>query len=159
MGYRATQKCFAVVCAALLFLFTASSADAITAAGNGNNLPFQNSAGPAPAVSCDKSQSVNITTATTTQIVAISGTTVIYVCGFTFDKSSAAGTAFQFVYGTGASCATGQAILTAAMDGPAAWAVSGSGLGTIFRTAAAQALCITSTGAIGLQGFVTYSQF
>lgn len=55
----------------------------------------------------------DITTATTTSLVALSGTTSIYVCGFlvTLTGSTTADT-ILFEYGTGATCGTGTTILS-----------------------------------------------
>lgn len=109
------------------------------------------------AFTCTSSAVINATAAATTQLVALSGSTVIRVCGFTLTESLA-GTA-QFVYGTGSNCGTGTTNLTGAM----ALATSGvmtvsAGTGSVFRTIAANALCLTAvTG--NITGFVTYAQY
>src|SRR5882724_2911384 len=57
---------------------------------------------------------IAITTATTTSLVAISGSTSIYVCGFSVTISQVVTTAntILFEYGTGATCGTGTNVLT-----------------------------------------------
>ena len=62
-------------------------------------------------------------------------------------------------YGTGTACDTGAVSLTGAMRfvDEGGMALS-AGQGSLFRTAAGNALCITAaTGAV--TGFITYAQF
>lgn len=110
---------------------------------------------------------VNVTTATTTQLVALSGTTIIYVCDYNFTISQVVTTpnTIKFVYGTGASCGTGTVNLTGLFgDGGVTAAapivIASSSTGTTFKTAAGNALCVTT--AIGatasFQGVITYLQ-
>jgi hypothetical protein len=110
---------------------------------------------------------INVSTAATTQLVALSGTTVVYVCGFNFTISQVATTAntLKFVQGTGASCGTGTADLTGAFGTGGITAgvpivVSSSSEGTDFKTAAGSALCVTTTigATAAFTGVVTYVQ-
>lgn len=107
---------------------------------------------------CPSSASVSVTAAATTQIVALSASTIIRVCSFTI-TGSAAGTAATWVYGTGSNCATGQVALSGAMLMPANGPISATGMnGSLFRGAAGNALCLTAaTG--NVTGFVTYAQY
>lgn len=110
---------------------------------------------------------INISTATTTQLVAISGSTVVYVCSFNMTISQVVTTAntLKFVRGTGASCGTGTADLTGAFGtggvtaAPPIVVVSGSGH-TLFKTNAGDALCATTTigASAAFTGVVTYVQ-
>jgi hypothetical protein len=110
---------------------------------------------------------INITSATTTQLVAISGTTTIYVCSYAFTVSQVVTTpnTLTFVRGTGASCGTGTTALTGLYgDGGVTAAQpitiqSGSGA-TMFKTTAGAALCATTViGASGsFQGVISYVQ-
>jgi hypothetical protein len=107
------------------------------------------------------SVSVAITTVTTTSIVAVSGTTTVYVCGFAVSTTGATtSTTFQFEYGTGAAC-TGPVVLTGTLGAnataTATWtAVAGP---TLFKGAAANGICIVSAGTtVSIQGVVTYVQ-
>lgn len=107
---------------------------------------------------------INISTATTTSLVAISGTTSIYVCGFavTFGSTVTADT-IQFEYGTGATCGTGTTVLTGAFNTngllTGSMAFGGAGM-TLFKTVAAQRLCAVSTVGTGpsIQGVLTFVQ-
>lgn len=106
---------------------------------------------------CPSTATISVTTGNTTQLVALASSQIIRVCSFILTESLA-GTA-KFVYGTGSNCGTGTTDITAAM----ALATNGSlalssGNGSLFRTIASNALCLTSaTGTI--TGFVTYAQY
>lgn len=135
------------------------------ASGNPVYSAYRDTAGVAVPVICDKSAFVNPTTATTTQIIALSGTTVIYVCAYqvNFVGSATANTAI-FKYGTGASCATGVTSISNTMFGPTATGSGsqfsmGSGIGYLFKTIAGQALCITTSAATTVGAMVSYAQF
>lgn len=101
---------------------------------------------------------VNISTATTTQIVALSGSTQIYVTGIAI---VAGGTGnVTIVYGTGSACGTGTTSISGAMPLVANSGFAlGSGLGPVIVLPAGQALCITTSAAVQMSGFVTYTQF
>lgn len=120
--------------------------------------PCQSSANPKQSVV------INIATATTTNLVAISGTTSIYVCGFavSFGSTISADT-IQFEYGTGATCGSGTTVLTGAFNtnglltGQMAYGGAGQ---TVFKTVAAQGLCAVTTVGTGpsIQGVLTFVQ-
>jgi hypothetical protein len=120
----------------------------------------QNSAGGVLPVACDNSVAVAITTATTTQIVAVSGTTSIYVCAFHLYAVSGTAPSLSFEYGTSTNC-TGTHALTGTYSAIVGELTSGSGLGYLFHTpAGANGLCIVTGGTTpSVQGFVTYAQF
>lgn len=110
----------------------------------------------------------DITSATTTALVAVSGTTSIYVCGFTFTISQVITTANTFVFeqGTGVACAGAPIALTGLFGAGGITAgaplviAAGTGSGTIFKTAASNGLCaLTAIGATGdFHGVLTYVQ-
>jgi|SRR6267142_1704589 len=109
---------------------------------------------------------INISTATTTALVAVSGSTVVYVCGFSLTISQVITTAntLKFIQGTGATCSGAPADLTGlygagGVTAAAPIVVVGLG-GTIFKTGAGGGLCaVTAIGASGsFQGVVTYVQ-
>lgn len=109
-------------------------------------------------IQANASVPINVATATTTQLVALSGTTVIYVTSF--DVVSAGTGNITFVYGTGAACGTG----TVSMTGPYNLAaqghvMKGSGLGPVLIVPAGNALCVTTSAAIQMSGSVSYTQF
>jgi len=117
-------------------------------------------------IQCDKSVVFNSTSAATTQLVALSGSQVIYVCGYSLMIQGVATTpaSIKFVYGTGSNCGTGTTDLTGTLTGStvagSALEVSvGNGLGTIFRTTAGQALCMTTATVTLKAGTVFYTQF
>lgn len=106
---------------------------------------------------------VAVTSATTTELVAISGTTSIYVCEFSLTISQVVTTAntIKFVYGTGTACATGTADLTGAFGTGGVTAgipisVNGGG----FKAPSGNALCVTTTigASAAFHGVVSYVQ-
>lgn len=111
-----------------------------------------------PAIQASSSVLINVSTATTTQLVPISGTATIYVTAFDL-VGGGAGNA-TLVYGTGSNCGTG----TTSLTGPYALVAQtvitkGSGLGPIFVVPAGNALCLTTSAAVQMSGSVSYSQF
>lgn len=101
---------------------------------------------------------ISIATNTITQIVALSGSTKIYVTSFDF---LSAGTAnFKFVYGTGTDCGTGTTDLTGLYNLTAQSGVAkGSGQGPILVVPAGKALCVSDNAAVQISGSVSYTQF
>jgi len=117
-------------------------------AGSGD--PCQN-----PSVA-KSSVSVAISTATTTQLVALTTGKIVYACGFS--ASFGASTTAQFAYGTGSACGTGTTALTGVFA-PGTGVVLGlSAEGAHFQTIASNALCLVSTGTGGINGVLTYIQ-
>jgi len=104
------------------------------------------------------SASVAIASASTVQIVALSGTKKIYVCDV---NVTAAGTAptVQLISGTASACGTLDQTFTGAME-PSATVGSlhlGYG-GTLATTSAGDELCIVAGGTASVQGLVTFVQ-
>ena len=93
------------------------------------------------------------------QLVALSGTTIIYVCGF---NVSIAGTAptMRLISGTGSVCATGLTGRTGAYAPLTGSMIASGGIGgTVLATAAGEALCMDVEGTSpSVQGVVTYVQ-
>jgi hypothetical protein len=119
---------------------------------------------PCAATTQKSSIPINISAATTTQLVALSGSTTISVCSFVFGARSTGGTAVPsvtFEYGTGASCGTGTTALTGAFysaDPPTVTPSPGY-QGTLFKTAPGNALCALTAGTtITVQGVLVYVQ-
>ena len=92
----------------------------------------------------------------TTQIVALSGNTSIYVCGF-HGSHNAAG-ALQWEYGTGVACATGTTALTGVETLDTNDPVSYGPGSTIFTVPPGNALCAVTSVAGAFHGVVTYVQ-
>ena len=103
--------------------------------------------------------SVAISTASAgnVELVAISGSTVVTVCGF---NAIATGTvAIQFISGTGTACATGETNKTGAYPLVANGGLSSGFSGAkLFAGAAGEAVCIELSAAIQVDGLLTYVQ-
>jgi hypothetical protein len=100
---------------------------------------------------------VNISTATTTQLIPASGFKNIYVNG---GLIYAGGTGnFTFVAGTGTNCATGQRTLSGPIPlKDQGGFVIGGGLGVSLRLRATEALCATTSAAVQISGWLTADQ-
>lgn len=111
------------------------------------------------AFTCPSSAVINVSAAATTQLVALASSQVIRVCSFVISGDTAATTA-TFVYGTGANCGTGTTSITGAMRMVDEGNISLTGMnGSLFRTAASNALCLTAAATGAVTGFVTYAQY
>jgi diaminopimelate epimerase len=111
---------------------------------------------------------INITTATTTQIVGLVGGQKIYPCSIVIDANvnSSAVETFQWEYGTGASCGTGTTALSGAMisaattgNGPVFLGLAG---GTLLNIPVSNAFCLVTVQVSGanmsVQGHISYVQ-
>jgi hypothetical protein len=106
----------------------------------------------------DLVNSVVISTASSgnVELVAISGTTVVTVCGFNVVATGAV--AVQMISGTGSACATGETNKTGAMPFAANGGIN-TGFGNkIFSGAAGEAVCVELSGAVQIDGVMTYVQ-
>lgn len=113
---------------------------------------------PSKGPASPSSVAINASSATTTQLVAISGSTSIYVTSF--DVISGGTGNVTFVYGTGSSCGTGTTSLTGPYPLTAqAGIAKGSGVGTILKVPSGNALCVTTSAAVQVSGSVSYQQF
>lgn len=112
----------------------------------------------ATAPAADSSVAINVSTATTTQLVALSAGKRIYITSF---DVIAAGTGnIGFVYGTGSSCGTGTTALTGTYNLVAQAGIAiGTGLGSVLVVPAGNALCVTTSAAVGMAGSVSYAQY
>lgn len=109
-------------------------------------------------IACDSSVFLDMATATTTQLVALSSGKSIYICSYDIQSNGTA--SVKLVYGTGSNCGTGTTQLTSNLDLTAQTGLSrGSGLGMLAKTAASNALCATSSAAVNVHVDVTYTQF
>jgi hypothetical protein len=92
------------------------------------------------------------------QLVAISGSTKIYVCSMQVTSVSGTSPTFALRYGTGSACATG----TVTTFGPTAALTVGQIVGPNFPfsvTPAGQALCYIQTGTTPIANYtITYAQ-
>ena len=120
-----------------------------------------------PCTSAAKSSvPINITTATTTSLVAVSGSTTVYVCGVSMTVSEVITTpnTILFEYGTGAACSGPVALTGKYGDGGVTAGipivVNASNGGTVFKSAASNGICaLTAIGTTAsFQGVMTYVQ-
>lgn len=104
------------------------------------------------------SVAITISTATTTQLVALKQGQSIYV---TAVDIIAAGTGnIQFVYGTGSNCGTGQGNLTGNYNLTAQVGFTkGNGAGVLWVVPQGNALCAITSQAVGMPGSLAYAQF
>jgi hypothetical protein len=109
-------------------------------------------------IQADASVKIDVSAATTTQLVALSSGKKIYVTAW---DVIAAGTGnLKLVYGTGANCGTGTTDLTGAYNLTAQAGLSkGNGLGAVLVVPASNALCVTTSAAVQMSGSLAYTQF
>lgn len=111
---------------------------------------------PCQSAAVAKSSAV-VSAAADAELVAISGSTVIYVCGFSANAAAGTAPGFRFIHGTGSVCATGLTGLTGiyllALSGNTSYTPGG----TAFKTPAGNALCIDVSGTTpDIRGVLTY---
>lgn len=108
-------------------------------------------------VQASASVPIDMSTATTTQLVALTSGQRILVTAW--DAMAAGTTTFKLVYGTGTNCGTGTTNLTAAYDWTAqAGLTKGSGLGPVLVVPAGNALCGVNSAAVHVAGSVAYDK-
>lgn len=111
-----------------------------------------------PAVQAATSIPINITTATTTELVALSSTKTIFVTSW--DVISGGTGNFTLVYGTGTNCGTGTTSLTGPYPLTAQAGISkGDGMGIVILVPRGNALCATTSAGVQYSGSVSYAQF
>jgi hypothetical protein len=109
-------------------------------------------------VGCDSSALLSMSTATTTQAIALVAGKSIYICGFVVNAGGA--TTARLVQGTGTNCGTGQANLTPAFNLATGGNVTlGGGVGQVLKSASANAVCVINSAAITLNIQIVYTQF
>lgn len=124
---------------------------------------YRNSTNLVSPIICDKNASAAAAAVANTQMVALSGSTVIYVCNLTIQGTGAAGTV-KVVYGTGTACATGTTTLvtpwTTAVGTTIPAFIGGGASSSVMQTAAGNALCLVmATTSATANYFVSYAQF
>jgi hypothetical protein len=141
---------------------------ALGQATKANSVPVTFASDQDPCSYAQKSSvAIAITTATTTSLVPVSGSTAVYVCGFSFSASNVITTAniLSFEYGTSTNC-TGTHALTGGYGtgsvvaaAPTAYS-AGNGSSTVFSAPASNGICaVTTIGATGsFEGVLTYVQ-
>lgn len=109
-------------------------------------------------IGCGSSVIYDAATNGSTQLVAISASTSIYVCGYTIIASGTVNV--ELDYGTGAACVTSPTKIVPAYQLTAQAGVSDTS--PIFRglkTTAGQALCLKTSAGVNVQAIVYYTQF
>lgn len=100
---------------------------------------------------------INTASSGNVEIVALSGSTLIYVCGYSLVVDSAVDV--QFIQGTGTACATDETDLTGPWGFSANGGITQANSGAVqFKAPAGKALCIENSGAVQVSGHVTYVQ-
>jgi hypothetical protein len=137
--------------------------DAATGAAVPANAVFMgakaSSGNMAGVIACDNYAKYDASTSGDTQVVAASGSTAIYVCGYTMGIG-ATSTNVKLDYGTGSNCVTGTTALTpAAQFTPNGGKVISSPFWNGLKTPASQALCVNASAANPVQVEVWYAQF
>ncbi len=109
-------------------------------------------------IACDQTAIYDASTSGSTELVAISGSKVIYVCGYSI---MAGGTVnVKLITGTGTACATGSSNKTPAYQLTAQAGISdGSTYFRGLKTAAGGALCINASSGVAAQAIVYFAQF
>ncbi len=111
-----------------------------------------------PLIQANASVPISISTATTTQLVAASGSARIYVTAW--DVVAGGVGTIKLEYGSGTNCATGATALTGAYTLTAYSGVAkGIGLAPVFILPAGEALCAVTSAVAPMNGSVTYTQF
>jgi hypothetical protein len=117
-------------------------------------------------ISCDNSAAINMSTATTTQIIAISGTSGrTYICSMNLVVAGADNVAL--ISGSGTNCASNQAGLAGSTTAGSGWNLAanggltmGSGLGMIIKTTTTNnEICLVTSAAVQVSGSIAYTQF
>jgi hypothetical protein len=112
----------------------------------------------APIVGNAATVGVNVSTATTTELIPLSANKSTYI---TFGHIEAAGTGnITFEYGTGTACATGTTTFGGAISLTAQTGFyGGSGVGPVIVVPAGKAFCMVTSAAVQISGWLTYAQF
>jgi hypothetical protein len=117
-------------------------------------------------IACDQSAPINMSTATTTQIIPISGTGGrTYICSY--DLVVAGANNVTIISGSGTNCASNQAALIGGTTAASGYnfaanggIAKGSGLGMILKTTTTNnEVCIVTSAAVQLSGSISYTQF
>ena len=106
----------------------------------------------------NSSAAISVSTATTTQLLALSGTTKIYVMAYDVIAGGTGNITFE--YGTGSNCGTGTTALTGAYNLTAqAGIAKGDGSAPVLIVPAGNALCALTSAAVQMSGSFAYQQF
>lgn len=98
---------------------------------------------------------INTSSSGNVELVALNGSDLIYVCGYSVVAGAATGV--QFIYGTGTACATGETDLTGVWSFAANGGITNGNAGVPqFVVPAGNAFCLKNSGANSVQGHIVY---
>lgn len=122
-----------------------------------------NSTGLKAVVSCNNVAIINTSSSGTAQLVALASSKAILVCGWKISTSSASATNVSLTYGTGSNCGTGTTTMSDTIRFPAGVTglqghVALSPFYNGLTTATSNALCVTNSAAVQIDGLVYYTQ-
>ena len=101
---------------------------------------------------------INISSATTTQLVAAASGKTIYITAW--DVIAAGSGSIMLEYGTGLNCGSGTTALTGSYSLAAQFGIAkGNGLGPVFVVPASNALCALTSATVQMSGSVSFTQF
>jgi len=107
---------------------------------------------------CGDSVAINTASSGNTELVALTSSETVYVCGYTVVASGTVNV--SFITGTGTACATGETALTGAMNLLAGGGVAeGSSFFRGMKGLASNAFCIKLSGAVQVSGILYYTKF
>jgi hypothetical protein len=140
---------------------SATSAQAVQGVTGGVPMPTNSAnsgGGLTSIIQAGVSIPINLSSATTTQLVAAVSGKAIYVTAW--DVIAAGTTNFTFEYGTGSNCVGGTTALTGPYGLVAQFgAAKGSGLGPVLVVPAGNALCAVNSATVQVSGSLAYTQF
>jgi hypothetical protein len=106
----------------------------------------------------DATVPIEISTATTTQLVALTSGQRVRITSLSV-IAGGTGT-FRFVYGTGTNCGTGTTNITGAFPLVANVGLTlGGGVGSVLVAPAGQAVCAVTSAAVTYDGHITYAKY
>lgn len=107
-----------------------------------------------------QSFAVNVSSATTTAVVPVSGTTSVYVCGWSLQTVSGTTPTIQFEFGAGTACATSPSVLTGTFTGAALQLFNSPSTDTtILKAPSGNGFCLITGGTTpNVQGVITFVQ-
>jgi hypothetical protein len=140
---------------------TATSAQAVQGVTGGVPMPTNaaNTGGSLTSIiQAGASVPINISTATTTQLVAAVTGKSIYVTAWDVIANGTGNITLE--YGSGSNCGTGTAALTGTYNLAAQFGIAkGNGLGPVLVVPPGNALCALTSAAVGMSGSLSYTQF
>lgn len=109
-------------------------------------------------IACTDVAVINTAASGNVELVPLVAGKTVYVCSYYVIAEGAVDV--RLVYGTGTACATGETSVTGTYAlSTTAFVNRGSGIGLVTRGIVSNALCVETSGAVQINGEVTYTQF